>query len=457
MASIPPQVSSPPDRQSDADFAVIHPLRPLVLAGTMTLMAYACGVVVVCYVVAPHVPRAAYLAWTGAAVVFVLSWLGLVGTMWWRQPSPRETVIIWGRASRYITYGSQIIVACAIWGFFPHLPPTERMMLAGMFLICSPAQLIAAPENVAANRFGILASAGSLVVWFGWHGGGTHLAMAGFALGIGVMLFVLSAYVPGTVAETVAARLAAEEARANLERALQDVAAERDAKTRFIAAASHDLGQPLQAASLFFDQTLRAPDDAQRARAADGVRRAFAAADQLISHMLNHLRLEADAVDPYLSTLPVGPVLARVAAQFGPAATDAGATLRAMPSSTRLRLDRVLFERALGNLVANAITHSGATRILMGARCHGRQVRIWVIDNGCGIARVDVGHIFDDYYRGSGSQARVKGGFGLGLASVQRIARLMQGSAGLDPRWLHGAAFYLEFPARADTNPEGRT
>jgi signal transduction histidine kinase len=108
---------------------------------------------------------------------------------------------------------------------------------------------------VAANRFGILASNGSLALWFALDGADNAYAMGGFAFVIGLMLFVLAGYVPGTVAETVAARIAAEQAKADLERALEAVAEERDAKTRFIAAASHDLGQPLQAASLFFDQT----------------------------------------------------------------------------------------------------------------------------------------------------------------------------------------------------------
>jgi signal transduction histidine kinase len=261
------------------------------------------------------------------------------------------------------------------------------------------------------------------------------------------MLFVLCGYVPGTVAEAVAARLAAEQAKAELQVALESVAEERDAKTRFIAAASHDLGQPLQAASLFFDQTLRAPDPAQRDRAADGVRKAFASADQLISHMLNHLRLEADAVDPHLTRVGLGPAMSRIAEQFGPAASAAGIVIRPIPAQAQIRLDRVLFERALGNLVGNAIAHSGATRIVMGARRHGGHIRIWVIDNGCGIARVDAGRIFEDYYRGSDSKAAVKSGFGLGLSSVRRIANLMNGNAGLDGRWLNGAAFFLEFPA----------
>lgn len=431
---------------SDADFAVTHPLRPLALAGVMTLLAYGCGVGVVGFVVQPYVPLAVLAIWLVFAVGFCLVWLGLVMVMWRRRPSPRETVMVWGRASRFIAVVSQIVVAWAIWGFFPHLPATETMMLGGMFLICSPAQLIAAPENVKENRFGILASVGSLVLWFTLQGGRTDLAMAVFVAAAGVMFFVLASYVPGTVAETVAARLAADQARADLERALAQVAAERDAKTRFIAAASHDLGQPLQAAGLFFDQTLRTQDDAQRSRAADGVRRALSAAEQLISHMLNHLRLEADAVEPYLATIPVAPLLSRIATQAAPSAAEVGAQVSVVPSRQQLRLDRVLFERALGNLVGNAITHSGASRIVVGVRrCRGK-VRVWVIDNGRGIASVDRDRIFDDYYRGTGNSSQAKGGFGLGLSSVRRIAHLMNGKAGLDPNWLNGAAFYLEFP-----------
>jgi signal transduction histidine kinase len=298
-----------------------------------------------------------------------------------------------------------------------------------------------------ANRLGIMASNGSLVAWFALNGSANGYAMGGFALVIGIMLFLLCGYLPGTVEATVAARLALQETKAELERALADVAEERDAKTRFIAAASHDLGQPLQAASLFFDQTLRAPDPAQRNRAADGVRKAFASADQLLSHMLNHLRLEADAVDPRFARFSVGPAMARIAAQFGPAASVAGIDIRLVKSRAQLRLDKVLFERALGNLVSNAIEHSGAKRIVMGARVSNGRIRILVIDDGSGIARVDADRIFDDYYRGSDSRAAVKSGFGLGLSSVRRIATLMHGTAGLDPRWLSGSAFFLEFPA----------
>jgi signal transduction histidine kinase len=436
-----------PPVEAAADYAVRYPLRPLVLAGLVTLISYAGGVVATGFVTHVTVAPVKWWWWIVTECLFLAAWLALVAIMWFRQPDARETVVVWGHASRSLTYLSQLFVAWAIWIFFPYCPEAQRLMLAGMFMLCSPAQLIAAPENVMANRVGIVASNGSLVAWFALHGSPNGYALGGFALVIGIMLFMLCGYLPGTVAATVAARLTVERTKAELERALADVAYERDAKTRFIAEASHDLGQPLQAASLFFDQTLRAPNPEQRSRAADGVRKAFASADQLLSHMLNHLRLEADAVDPHFARFAVGPAMSRIAAQFTPAASAAGIAIHLVTSRKHLRLDKVLFERALVNLVSNAIEHSGATRIVMGARASGDRVRIWVIDDGSGIARIDAARIFDDYYRGSDSRAAVKSGFGLGLSSVRRIATLMNGAAGLDPRWLRGAAFYLDFPA----------
>ena len=106
-----------------------------------------------------------------------------------------------------------------------------------------------------------------------------------------------------------------------------------------------------------------------------------------------------------------------------------------------------LTERALSNLVDNARKHARCSRILLGARRVGARVRIWVIDDGVGIAEADLPHLFDDYVQGSNHDDEIRGGFGLGLASVQRMMALMSGTAGLDPRWRRGSAFYLDFAA----------
>jgi signal transduction histidine kinase len=248
----------------------------------------------------------------------------------------------------------------------------------------------------------------------------------------------------------VAARLESDEAARRLEAALEQVAAERDAKTRFIAAASHDLGQPLQAANLFFSQMERTKDASHRTQAAEGVRRAFSSAEQLLSHMLNHLRLEADAVDPHSSVMSVGDAIARAAAQFAPAAQNAGIALKAVKTRQLLFADKVLVDRVLGNLVDNAIRHSGAKRILIGARRIGRErLRLYVIDDGVGIPPAEAERVFDDYFTGSESRAITRSGFGLGLSSVRRIAALLDGTVAIDGRWQRGAAFVLDFPSIA--------
>jgi signal transduction histidine kinase len=119
--------------------------------------------------------------------------------------------------------------------------------------------------------------------------------------------------------------------------------------------------------------------------------------------------------------------------------------IRYVSSNAVIHSDRVLIERALGNLVVNAIEHSGGTQILLGLRHRPNNVaQLWVIDNGAGVSEQEQADLFTDYFQGARSQRERRGGFGLGLASVRRIARLLGGEARIDPRWRGGAAFCLE-------------
>ena len=429
------------------DFAVTHPLRPVAVAGALTWAMFVIAAVAVYWLCAPYVPANRLTPWALLTGVFVAIWFYFLATMAVRKPKPDELVRVWSRAARFLIYGSHVIVVLAIWFFLPLCPIVLQRLLSLFFLFNSPMQMIATPESVVANRVGVVMTNGSLVLWFVIYGDPGALPFIVFAAMLGIALLILSNVIPQTVDAVVHERLESDETARRLSNALKQVAGERDAKTRFIATASHDLGQPLQAASLFFDQAMRSPDDASRMIAAEGVRRAFAAADQLLGHMLNHLRLEADRVEPIASRVPVGPLTMRVVAQYSLAAKSAGLRIRLVETSRLLVLDPVLLERALGNLIANAIQHSGATDVLIGVRSQGSvDLRLWVIDNGAGVGRADAARIFDDYYRGSDSKAAVKSGFGLGLSSVRRIASLMNGDAGLDPRWIGGAAFFLEFP-----------
>lgn len=225
--------------------------------------------------------------------------------------------------------------------------------------------------------------------------------------------------------------------------------AEREAKARFVASASHDLGQPLQSARLFFDQAMRGTDAARRAHAAAQGEAALGAVDRQLQRMNEHLRLDAGAVVARNFDIPVRPVIARVAALAAAAAARSGVAISSVGSRWHVCADDELVERALSNLVDNALRHAKARRVLIGARGKGARVRLWVIDDGVGIAAADCARLFDDYAQGRDHGDEVRGGFGLGLASVRRIAALMNGSAGIVTTPGRGAAFFLELPGGA--------
>lgn len=400
--------------------------------------------------------------WAIATTLFLVVWLLLEIAVLFRRPTTRELVRVWAPTAQAVLLGSDAVVVASIWLFLPYADQAVGLMMMVFYASHIPTQVLCSPENTEINRIGIVAVLGSAIVCMLLKGGTIELSVAAFLGVFSIVLYYVSDVIRRSTRDAAAERYASEAAEQKLQLALVAVADERDAKTRFIAAASHDLGQPLQAANLFFDQAMRARDEGARALAAQGVQRAFASAEQLLSHMLNHLRLEADAVRPLLSHTDLGQCFSRIRSQYLPMAVTQGVGLRVARGQYRhqLWLDPALLDRAIGNLVHNALVHSGATKLLMGCRNAGAErLRLYVVDNGVGIGSTDAKHIFEDFYRGSDSRERVKTGFGLGLSSVRRIAELMGGSAGLDPSWIHGSAFYMEFsrgPSAGDLGSPGR-
>jgi signal transduction histidine kinase len=395
----------------------------------------------------PYVPPPTMNIWVGATGLFMITWYALVIAFLIRKPDDIERRTIWYPAQLYVRIGSNLVVLATIWLFLPFAPRELQLVMTIFYVAHVPTQILALPQRGLINSVGTIVILGSVAVVHLWKGGSYSVIIAAFVLAFAAVMIMLGRAEGTAIEDVLAERRKSEAAAAKLSVAVTEVAAERDAKTRFIATASHDLGQPLQAASLFFEQTLRTNDPAVHGLAVDGVRSAFAAADQLLSHMLNHLRLESDAINPLFAPLSLDPMLARIASQFEPAATAAGISLQALPTRIRLETDRALLDRALGNLVDNAIRHSRASRVVIAARRNGgNRMRLWVLDNGRGVAATDADYIFNDYFQGVETKAAATTGFGLGLSSVRRISILLKGEAGLDRRWRSGAAFFLDLP-----------
>ena len=218
------------------------------------------------------------------------------------------------------------------------------------------------------------------------------------------------------------------------ERALLAAKAEAEganhSKTRFLAAASHDLHQPLNAARLFLGALA---DEIVTERARDLLGRVDAAldtVDDLLSALLDISRLDAGAWPVNLAPVPVWPVLARLLEEYGPQAQAVGIDLRVVPCSAVLHTDRGLLERVLRNLISNAIRYTAAGRVLVGCRRRGTHVRVEVWDTGVGIPTDRRGRIFEEFHRLGNAPRNDGKGLGLGLAIVDRIARLLD--LGLD-------------------------
>jgi signal transduction histidine kinase len=120
--------------------------------------------------------------------------------------------------------------------------------------------------------------------------------------------------------------------------------------------------------------------------------------------------------------------------------------LRAVSSSASVTTDGDLLERALGNLVDNALRHARAKRIVIGVRRRPGALRLMVVDNGGGVPSDERTHLFQEFTQGRHAGGGQRGGFGLGLASVRQIAALLNGRCGIDDRWRHGSAFFIELP-----------
>jgi signal transduction histidine kinase len=257
------------------------------------------------------------------------------------------------------------------------------------------------------------------------------------------LFWLLHGVVQQLVNRSHAAMLDADAARA-------EAIAAREAKTRFLAAAWHDLGQPVQAARLYVDQALRSPDERRRAHAAKGAETAFASVETQLRAMLEHLRLESGVVEAARERVALALLIEEAVALASPAAKAAAMQVKASVGDVAVLADRALLLRAVGNLIDNCLRHSGGRTVAISAESGPERVTIRIADDGRGIAPAAQASLFEDFRQGERA-ARDGGfqphGFGLGLASARRIARLLDGELRYDARHGPGACFVLEIPA----------
>jgi signal transduction histidine kinase/ActR/RegA family two-component response regulator len=225
----------------------------------------------------------------------------------------------------------------------------------------------------------------------------------------------------------MAARL--QESYAGLEGKVEErtrqLEAANQAKSRFIAAASHDLRQPLHALGLFVAQLHGRLRAAERSQIISRIEAALSAMNELFSALLDISKLDAGATTINITVFPVAQLLAHAETTFAGAAREKKLSFRAMPSDAWVRSDFILLEQIVFNLITNALRYTRSGGVVVGCRKRGDQLRIEVWDSGIGIAADQHDKIFGEFYRLGEPDRDRRAGLGLGLAIVDRLCRLL--------------------------------
>lgn len=221
------------------------------------------------------------------------------------------------------------------------------------------------------------------------------------------------------------------------------------AKSRFLAAASHDLRQPLQAAALFLATLRRRLEDPRLRGLADSVATCLDSGNSLLDALLDLSRLDAGATRVEVEDFDLGALVERLGETFRPAAAEADVELHLRVGRQAVRSDPLLVARVLENLIANALRHATGGRVLVCARRRAGRWRVEVRDNGCGIPAEEHQRVFEEFHQLGNPERDRQKGLGLGLAIVARIAAMLEAPLDLRSALGRGATFAIELPAAA--------
>ena len=217
-------------------------------------------------------------------------------------------------------------------------------------------------------------------------------------------------------------------------------------KSRFLAAASHDLRQPLQTISLLQGILAKRVKDEGTLKLVERLDETVGSMSSMLDKLLNINQLEAGIVHPEIIDFPTNDLLDKMRTEFAYHAIEKGLDWRVVSSRLVVRSDPRLLEQIVRNLLSNAIKYTREGKMLLGCRRRGEKVRIEVLDTGVGIPKEEVRRIFDEFHQLDNPTRESCRGLGLGLSIVQRLGELLGHT--IEVRSLPGAGsvFAVEVP-----------
>lgn len=408
---------------------------PLTVIISMSIIAY------MAYLQAPNLPWL-WGTWLGAVVVAQLLRVAII-----RRLPAKKTL-----GSREILRTAVLVNVCntALHSFslvfFPLFTPFQAALQSMLILGTGVTSIATAmgflPFALAHICLGLL----PLFLMWAWSGllgpGGTlGLVIAGAGAAYCLALYFISRRLFSLFRESF-------EMRAQLKTALAAAEQADSAKTRFLAAASHDLRQPIHTLSLFSAALGMRQLDERAADIAQNIDGAVKTLASQLDALLDISKLDAGVVPANPRRCDLGELLQRLHAELGVAAQQKHIELElTVPTGACAVTDPVLFERIVRNLLTNAITHNANCSITIAAERRGRQWAISVEDTGCGIPKAEQDRIFEEFYQVDNPGRDRSKGLGLGLAIVVRLSRLLEHDLAFESEPGRGTRFTLLLPA----------
>ncbi len=405
----------------------------------------------VAYVMREIVPGGPLLAWLGAVYLLTLARVVVCRRFLRRGAGPLRP---WITGFCALSWSSGLLWGLA--GLAAVLSGQDMMLAFGCVILagmCSGAvpSLSAYPPAYAGSALGMVAP---FILACLAAADGLHLVYAAFGVCLLAVNLYFSAVTYRSLKTAVALRFENTALIRGLERERDRVAAADRAKTRFLAAAGHDLRQPVHALGMFTDiLASRAEEGSVSARDALHVaRRQQAVLDslnRLLDGLLDVSRMDAHLLRIERRTVHLDALFDDIRLDFEPQARARGLRLSVAPTRLALDTDPALLRRILDNLLRNALSYTPQGRVLLSARRRRGGVVIQVWDTGVGIAPELQEAVFTEFMRGAGAPAAPgsEEGLGLGLAIVRRLAGLLHGEISLRSVPGKGSVFSLWVPA----------
>lgn len=232
----------------------------------------------------------------------------------------------------------------------------------------------------------------------------------------------------------------------SLNKARKEAELANAAKTRFLAAASHDLRQPIHALGLFFGELSSRVQNHDTAKVIGQIEDSIDTINSMLNALLDISKLDAGVVKPNIEVVDLGDLFLRLQTEFQILAMENRNEFRIRPTKVLVESDTTLLESMLRNLLGNATRYTENGRILLAARLRGRACEIQVFDTGCGIPDDQIDEIFSEFHQLHNAARDRQKGLGLGLSIVKRLAKLLHHDVKVKSQLGRGSCFSLTAP-----------